>query len=178
MIDYSKVETGIKLILEGIGEDCTRDGLVDTPKRVAKAYGELFAGYDQTPQEHLGVTFETSDSQLVVVRDIKFYSMCEHHMLPFFGTVDIIYTPNNKVVGLSKLARLVEVYARRLQIQEQLTYQIAQGILKELNSQGVYVRIKGQHMCMSMRGVNNDATTVTTYNHGIDVKEALLLLGA
>lgn len=177
MIDQEKIQQGVKLILEGIGEDLNRDGLKATPQRVAKAYQEIFAGYDQTSSVHLSTTFETTDSQLVVVRDIKFYSMCEHHMLPFFGTVDIIYLPGTKVVGLSKLARLVEVFARRLQIQEQMTYQIADSILSELKTDGVYVRVRGSHMCMSMRGVNNDAQTVTVYNKGIDAHEAALLLG-
>ena len=126
MFDKDKIEEGIRLLLEGIGEDTTREGLVDTPNRVARMYEELCAGMNQDPMEHLSKTFSCDNENVVIEKDITFYSTCEHHLMPFYGKAHIAYIPNGKVVGISKLARTVEVYARRLQIQEQMTNQIDQ----------------------------------------------------
>ena len=128
MFDKDKIEEGIRLLLEGIGEDTTREGLVDTPNRVARMYEELCAGMNQDPMEHLSKTFSCDNENVVIEKDITFYSTCEHHLMPFYGKAHIAYIPNGKVVGISKLARTVEVYARRLQIQEQMTNQIADAI--------------------------------------------------
>ncbi len=177
MIDTGKIEQAVSLMLEAIGEDPKRDGLIETPARVARSFEKLYGGYEQTANEHLATTFEVDDSQLVVVKDIEYYTMCEHHMLPFYGKVTIAYIPGNKVVGLSKLARVVEVYARRLQIQEKFTQQICKAIYDQLGCEGVFVKVEGEHMCMSMRGVEKAANTITTYKCGtIEDKEMLLTL--
>lgn len=144
------------------GENPGREGLGDTPKRVSKMYEEIFAGYEQKPEEVLGTCFATDNSEMVVVRDIDYYSTCEHHMVPFFGKVHIGYVPNGKVLGLSKFARLVEIFARRLQIQEQMTEQIAAAIEEHLKPHGVIVVVEGQHLCMMMRGVQKLNSTTTT----------------
>lgn len=168
MVDQEKVERAIKLLLEGIGEDPERDGLRETPQRVARMYAEIAGGMDQSAAEHLAKTFDVTGSDMVVERDIPFYSLCEHHLLPFFGVVHIAYIPNGKVVGLSKLARTVEVFARRLQVQERLTGQIADSIMDELDARGAMVLVKAEHMCMSMRGVCKPGTqTVTTARRGV-----------
>jgi len=155
-IDLKKIETATKMILEAIGEDINREGLIKTPKRVAKAFEEICNGYFKDPKEVLNdALFESTNNEMVVVRDIEFYSMCEHHILPFFGRVHVAYIPDKKVVGLSKIPRMVEVFARRLQIQEQLTEQIADAIMDVVKPKGVGVVIHARHMCMEMRGVKS-----------------------
>ena len=167
MVDKAKVEAAIQLLLEGIGEDVNREGLVDTPARVARMYEEICGGLDETAEEHLSKTFTSSNSEMVIEKDITFYSLCEHHLMPFYGKAHIAYIPNGKVVGLSKLARTVEVFARRPQIQEQLTGQIADAIMEILKPQGVMVYMEAEHMCMTMRGVKKPgAKTITTACRG------------
>lgn len=167
MVDKAKVEAAIQLLLEGIGEDVNREGLVDTPARVARMYEEICGGLDETAEEHLSKTFTSSNSEMVIEKDITFYSLCEHHLMPFYGKAHIAYIPNGKVVGLSKLARTVEVFARRPQIQEQLTGQIADDIMEILKPQGVMVYMEAEHMCMTMRGVKKPgAKTITTACRG------------
>ncbi len=163
VMDKEKIEEGIRLILEGIGEDGEREGLKDTPYRISSMCEEIFGGYGKDPSIPLGRTFTSDTGDIVIEKDIRFYSVCEHHLLPFFGTVSIGYVPDGKVVGLSKLARTVEIFARRAQIQEQLTSQIADAIQTHLSPKGVIVVIKAEHMCMSMRGVNKPGTQTMTY---------------
>ena len=166
-MDQDKIREGVRLILEGIGEDPSREGLVDTPERISRMYQEICGGYTQSAQEHLSKTFTVGSSELVMEKDIPFYSLCEHHMLPFFGKVAIAYIPNGKVVGISKLARTVEVYARRLQIQENMTGEIADAIMEYLHPQGVMVCVQAEHLCMTMRGIKKPgAQTVTTAARG------------
>ena len=168
MVDQEKVEAAIKLLLEGIGEDPTREGLLETPARVARMYGEIAGGMDQSAEEHLSKTFAVASNDLVIERDITFYSLCEHHLLPFYGKATIGYIPNGRVAGLSKLARTVEVYARRLQLQERLTAQVADALMNELDAKGALVMIEAEHMCMSMRGVQKPGTqTVTLVKRGV-----------
>lgn len=150
-------------ILNGIGEDLDRDGLVDTPARAAKAMAYLTQGYNQTLEEVLnGAVFASDSEEMVIVRDIELYSMCEHHMLPFIGKAHVAYLPTKKVIGLSKIARIVDMYARRLQIQENLTQQIARAISEVTGGLGVGVVIEAQHMCMMMRGVQKQNSMMTT----------------
>lgn len=163
MVDKKKVEEGIKLILEGIGEDVEREGLKDTPARIARMYEELFAGMDDDAKIHLSRTFTATNNEMIIEKDIVFYSNCEHHMVPFYGKAHIAYIPDKKVVGLSKLARCVEVYARRLQIQEQMTAQIADAIMEHLKPRGVMVVVEAEHMCMTMRGVKKPGSKTVTY---------------
>lgn len=163
MFDKDKIEEGIRLLLEGIGEDTTREGLVDTPNRVARMYEELCAGMNQDPMEHLSKTFSCDNENVVIEKDITFYSTCEHHLMPFYGKAHIAYIPNGKVVGISKLARTVEVYARRLQIQEQMTNQIAEAIEDCLGAKGVFVMVEAEHMCMSARGIKKPGSKTTTF---------------
>ncbi|MGN0590966.1 GTP cyclohydrolase I FolE [Ruminococcus sp.] len=162
-MDTEKIRQGVRLLLEGIGEDLNREGLKDTPDRVARMYEELFAGYGDRASDHLSTTFTSKDSEMVVEKDITFYSTCEHHLLPFFGKVHIAYIPDGKVVGISKLARTVEVYARRLQIQEQMTAQIADALMKELHPKGAMVAVDAEHTCMTMRGIRKPGTRTLTY---------------
>ena len=162
MIDQEKIKEGVKLILEGIGENPEREGLLATPDRVARMYTEIFKGLEETPEIHLSKVFSAGSSKVVLEKDITFYSTCEHHLLPFYGKVHIAYLPGEKVVGLSKLARTVEVYARRPQIQEQLTGQIADAIMKYLAPKGVMVVVEAEHMCMTMRGVQKPGTITVT----------------
>lgn len=162
-MDKKKIEEGVRLILEGIGEDGEREGLKDTPFRVSNMCEEIFGGYVQDPKEPLSRTFTSETGDVVIEKDIRFYSVCEHHLLPFFGTVSIGYVPDGKVVGLSKLARTVEIFARRAQIQEKMTTQIAEAIQNELKPKGVIVVAKAEHMCMSMRGVKKPGTETMTY---------------
>lgn len=163
MIDQEKVKEAVRLLLEGIGEDVNREGLKDTPDRIARMYEELLSGMDEDPKVHLSKTFTVANSEMVVEKDITLYSMCEHHMLPFYGKAHIAYIPDGKVVGLSKLARTVEVFARRLQIQEQLTNQIAEALMENLHPKGVMVMIEAEHMCMTMRGVKKPGSQTVTY---------------
>ena len=162
MVDQDKVREAVRLLLEGIGEDPTREGLVETPDRVARMYSELCDGMDRSASEHLSKTFAVSGDDLVIERDITFYSLCEHHMLPFYGKAAIGYIPNGRVAGLSKLARTVEVFARRLQLQEQLTAQVADALMAELDCKGAIVYMEDEHMCMTMRGVQKPGTKTAT----------------
>ena len=162
-MDKDKIEQSVRLFLEGIGEDVQREGLQDTPLRVANMCEEIFGGIGQSPEEHLEKTFTSTRSDMVIEKDINFYSVCEHHLLPFYGVVHIGYIPDGKVVGLSKLARTVEVYARRAQIQEQLTGQIADAIMEFLQPKGVIVMIEAEHMCMTMRGIKKPGTKTISY---------------
>ena len=162
MVDQDKVSEAVRLLLEGIGEDPTREGLVETPDRVARMYSELCDGMDRSASEHLSKTFAVSGDDLVIERDITFYSLCEHHMLPFYGKAAIGYIPNGRVAGLSKLARTVEVFARRLQLQEQLTAQVADALMAELDCKGAIVYMEAEHMCMTKRGVQKPGTKTAT----------------
>lgn len=161
-MDKEKIKQAISLFLEGIGEDKNREGLLDTPERIAQMCEELFAGYTSDASEHLSRTFTSEQSELVIEKDITFYSVCEHHFLPFYGKVHIGYIPDGKVVGLSKLARTVEVFARRAQIQEQMTNQIAQAIMDTLQPKGVIVMVEAEHMCMTMRGIKKPGSQTVT----------------
>lgn len=157
------IKDAYSTILESIGEDPTRDGLVDTPSRAAKAMRYLTQGYDQTLEEVLnGAVFESDSDEMVIVRDIEMYSLCEHHLLPFIGKCHVAYLPRGKVIGLSKVARIVDMYARRLQIQESLTQQIADAVLQVTDGIGVGVIVESQHMCMMMRGVQKQNSSMTT----------------
>lgn len=169
-MDTDKIEQGVRLILEGIGEDPDREGLKKTPARVARMYEEVFAGLEQDPHEHFETLFDEHHQEMVLVKDISFYSMCEHHLVPFFGVAHVGYIPakDGKICGLSKLARLVEVYAKRPQVQERLTSQIADTLMHEINPQGVIVVLEAEHMCMSMRGVKKPGShTVTSAVRGV-----------
>ena len=167
MVDKEKIRKAVRLLLEGIGEDVNREGLKDTPDRVARMYEEIFGGMEEDPGEHLLRTFTADNSEMVVEKDITFYSTCEHHLMPFYGKAHIAYIPDGKVVGLSKLARTVEVYARRPQIQEQMTTQIAEAIMEHLKPQGVMVMVEAEHLCMTMRGVEKPGSqTVTMATRG------------
>ncbi|RLA70958.1 MAG: GTP cyclohydrolase I FolE [Epsilonproteobacteria bacterium] len=169
MTKDEEFEQAITKVLELLGEDPKREGLEKTPNRVAKALKFLTEGYDQDPEEILGeALFTTSNDEMVLVRDIEFYSMCEHHMLPIIGRVHVAYIPDGKVVGLSKIPRIVNVYARRLQIQEQMTEQIADAILNTIKPKGVAVVVHARHMCMEMRGVQKiNSTTVSSALRGL-----------
>lgn len=167
MIDKEKIKQAVTLLLEGIGEDVEREGLCETPDRIARMYEEIFAGLEQTPKEALSKTFVVEEAGMVLEKDIVFYSTCEHHLLPFYGKAHVAYIPDGKVVGLSKLARTVEVYARRPQLQEQLTAQIADALMEHLKPKGVMVMLEAEHMCMTMRGVKKPgAQTVTLTTRG------------
>mgnify|MGYP000547251614 CR=1 FL=1 len=175
MVDKAKVEQAIRLLLEGIGEDVEREGLKETPNRIARMCEEIYGGLDQEADEHLLKQFEVENNEMVLEKDITFYSMCEHHLVPFFGKAHIAYIPaaDGRVCGLSKLARLVEVYAKRPQVQERLTSQIADTLVEQLNPQGVVVVLEAEHMCMSMRGVKKPgAKTVTNAMRGIFKEDA------
>lgn len=162
-IDPKKIEDAARQILIGIGEDPEREGLLKTPQRVAKAYAELMDGYSKNPEKLInGAFFGVDYDQMVVVNDIEFYSMCEHHMLPFFGHAHVAYLPNGKVIGLSKIPRIVDMFAHRLQVQERMTQQIAELINDQIHPQGVAVVVEAQHMCMTMRGVKKQEATMTT----------------
>jgi GTP cyclohydrolase I len=160
-----EAEAAVRTLIRWAGDDPTREGLLDTPKRVAKAYRELFAGYDAAPEDILARTFSdvAGYSDMVIVRDIAFHSHCEHHMVPFHGVAHIAYLPESGVLGLSKMARLVDLYARRLQTQETMTSQIAKALDESLRPEGVVVMIEAEHMCMAMRGIQKQgAKTITT----------------
>ena len=168
MVDKQKVEQAIRLLLEGIGEDTEREGLKDTPDRIARMCMEIYGGLDEEADHHLAKQFDVENNEMVLEKDITFYSMCEHHLMPFYGKAHVAYIPDGKVVGLSKLARTVEVYARRLQIQERMTAQIADDIMKYLVPQGVMVMLEAEHMCMTMRGIKKPGSqTVTMVTRGV-----------
>lgn len=167
-MDKKKIEEGVRLILEGIGEDINREGLLETPDRIARMYEELAAGYTDDAAEHLKKRFHVDNNDMVMEKDIPFYSFCEHHMLPFYGKVAVAYIPNGEVVGLSKIARTLEVFAKRFQLQERLTAQIADVFMEELKPYGVMVLIEAEHMCMTMRGIKKPgAKTVTVVTRGV-----------
>ena len=167
-MDAEKIKSGVRLLLEGMGEDPQREGLIETPDRIARMYAELAAGYTEDAAEHLAVRFHVEEGGIVLEKDIRFYSMCEHHLLPFYGTAAVAYIPDGEVVGLSKIARTVEVYARRLQLQERMTAQIADAFMENLNPKGVMVYVEAEHMCMSMRGVSKPgASTATLAKRGV-----------
>lgn len=169
-VDQARIQAAVVEILEAIGEDPARDGLVDTPARVARMYAEIFGGLREDPTEHLQVTFEAGHDEMVMVRDIPMYSCCEHHLLPWVGKAHVAYIPNDdgRVTGLSKLARLVDGYAKRPQVQERLTSQIADAIDLALQPKGAMVVIEAEHLCMSMRGIRKPgSTTVTSAVRGL-----------
>lgn len=162
MIDQEKIAAGVRMILEGLGENLKREGLRDTAERVARMYAELLQGSHEDPREHLTVVFDEQHDEMVLVRDVPFSSMCEHHILPFHGRVHAAYIPRGKVVGLSKIARVIESFARRLQVQERMTAQIADLLMEELDPQGVGVVIEASHTCMTMRGVKKPGSLMVT----------------
>ncbi len=162
-MDKQKIQEATRLFLEGIGEDINREGLLETPERVARMCEEIYGGLTQDPGTHLQKTFSVTSSDMVIEKDIPFYSTCEHHLLPFYGVAHIAYIPHGRVVGLSKLARTLEVFARRPQIQEQLTAQIADSLMTYLEPKGVMIMIEAEHMCMSMRGIKKAGTKTVTY---------------
>lgn len=162
-MDREKVIKAVEDLLDALGEDRKREGLQDTPRRVADAYAELLSGEGQTAEEHLSRTFTSNSGDTVVESDIYFSSLCEHHLMPFFGKIAIAYVPDGRVVGISKLARTVEVFARRLQIQERLTSQIAEEIMRVLKPKGVFVVCEAEHTCMTCRGVKKAGSKTLTY---------------
>lgn len=175
VMDKDKIKEGVRLILEGIGEDINREGLLETPDRIAKMYEELAAGYTDSAAEHLAKRFHVEVNDMVLEKDIHFYSFCEHHMLPFYGNAAIAYIPNGEVVGLSKIARTVEVFAKRFQLQERMAAQIADAFMEELKPKGVMVLIEAEHMCMTMRGIKKPgAKTVTVVARGAFEKDEKL----
>lgn len=174
-MDKDKIKHGVQLIIEGIGEDAAREGLIETPDRIARMYEEIFAGLNEDASIHLSKTFSTQNTDMIIEKDITFYSMCEHHFLPFYGKAHIAYIPNGRVAGLSKLARTVEVYARRPQLQERMTVQIADAIMENLDAKGAMVIIEAEHMCMTMRGIKKPGSrTVTISSKGIFTEDAEL----
>ena len=164
MIDEDAIKRAVATIIKAIGENPEREGLVGTPERIAEMYAELFMGLAMDPKEELIVGYEEGHREMIIVRDIPFYSMCEHHLLPFYGTVHIGYIPdiNGRIVGISKLARVVEIVARRPQIQERMTGQIADAIMEGLKPSGVVVVTQAEHLCMIMRGVKKPGSTIVT----------------
>ena len=167
MVDKAKVEQAIRLLLEGIGENPDREGLKDTPDRIARMCTEIYGGLDEEAYQHLLKQFQVENNEMVLEKDITFYSMCEHHLMPFYGKAHIAYIPNGKVTGLSKLARTVDVYARRPQIQERLTVQIADALDRVLEPKGVMVMLEAEHTCMTMRGIKKPGSkTMTVITRG------------
>ena len=163
MMDEEKIKKGFELILEGLGEDKDREGLIDTPDRVYRMYQEIFSGMTMDETEPLKKKFTCADTGMILEKDITFYSTCEHHFMPFFGKAHIAYIPDGQVVGLSKLARCVEICSKRPQIQEQMTDQIATAIMKELSPKGLMVMLEAEHTCMTMRGVKKPGSKTVTY---------------
>lgn len=180
-VDHEKIEKAVTMILEAVGENPDREGLIETPKRVAKMYAEMFEGIHKDPKDYFETVFHENHDELVLVKDIAFHSMCEHHLVPFFGHAHIAYLPRDGVVaGLSKLARAVETTARRPQLQERVTSTVADAMMDMLNPIGVYVVIEAEHMCMTMRGIRKPgAKTITTVARGVyehdDVKRSEIL---
>ncbi|MEX0913669.1 MAG: GTP cyclohydrolase I FolE [Demequina sp.] len=169
-VDRPRVEAAVREILAAIGEDPDRDGLQDTPARVARAYEEFFAGLTQDPAEVLSAVFELGHEEMILVKDIELYSMCEHHLVPFHGVAHVAYIPgeDGRITGLSKVARLVDMYARRPQVQERLTTQVADALVTHLGVRGVMVVVEAEHLCMSMRGVRKPGSrTVTSAVRGV-----------
>ena len=162
-VDYEKIEKAVTMILEAVGENPEREGLVDTPKRVAKMYAEVFEGLHKDPKEYFKTVFNENHDEVVLVKDIPFHSVCEHHLVPFFGHAHVAYIPRDGVVaGLSKLARAVETTARRPQLQERITSTVADAMMEMLNPMGVYVVVEAEHMCMAMRGIQKQNSVTTT----------------
>ena len=168
-VDHGKIEEAVRLILEAVGEDPDREGLLDTPKRVAKMYEEVFGGIGEDPREYFKTVFHEDHDELVLVKDIHFQSMCEHHLLPFYGKAHVAYIPRNgEVAGLSKLARAVEAVSRRPQLQERITAEVADALTEMLDPLGVYIVVEAEHMCMTMRGIRKPGSkTVTAAARGI-----------
>jgi GTP cyclohydrolase I len=169
-IDRPRIEAAVREMLAAVGEDPARDGLVDTPRRIAKMYEEIFSGLHEDPAKHLTVTFEADHDEMVMVRDIPLHSMCEHHLVPFAGRAHVAYIPGDdgRITGLSKIARLVDGFAKRPQVQERLTTQIADALLETLRPGGVLVMIEAEHFCMSMRGVKKPGSlTITSAVRGL-----------
>ncbi len=171
-IDKEKIQKAVTMILEAIGEDPSREGLIDTPKRVSNMYEELSAGYRDDEKTHLAKTFDVESSDWVIEKDVTFSSMCEHHLMPFFGKMAIAYIPTGKVVGLSKLARTVEVFARRLQLQERLTNNVADAVASNLQAKCVIVLCEAEHTCMTSRGVKKVGSKTITYSVRGEVEES------
>ena len=161
-IDADKIKKAVRDILVAVGEDVEREGLKDTPERVARMYAELLGGMREEPEKHLRSVFTENYEEIVLLRDIPFYSICEHHMMPFIGSAHVAYLPSGSVLGVSKLARIVDSFARRLQTQERLTYQIADFIMNSLKSQGVAVVLEASHSCMTIRGIKKPGSTMVT----------------
>ena len=161
-VDHERVKTAVREILEAIGEDPEREGLVETPRRIAEMYAELFSGIGEDPRKVLATTFSESHKEMVVLKNIPFYSLCEHHFLPFHGTAHVGYVPEGRVVGVSKLARVVDILARRPQMQERLTSEIADTIMDGLSPDGAAVVIEAEHLCLTMRGVQKPGTVMVT----------------
>ena len=167
MVDKVKIEQAVRLLLEGIGEDITREGLIDTPDRIARMCEEIYGGLGHEADQHLLKQFPVENNEIVLEKDITFYSMCEHHLMPFYGKAHLAYIPNGKVTGLSKLARTVEVYSRSPQIQERLTVQIADALERTLDPKGIMVMLEAEHTCMTMRGIKKPGSkTITTVTRG------------
>jgi GTP cyclohydrolase I len=162
VLDHERVKAAVIELLAAIGEDPDRDGLAETPRRIADMYAEVFGGLAMDPADYLRVGFEVAHDEMVILRNIPFYSMCEHHFLPFHGEAHLGYIPKGRVVGISKLARVVEAFARRPQIQEQLTSQVAEAIMEALDPDGVAVVIEAEHLCMTMRGVKKPGSRMVT----------------
>lgn len=175
IVDENKIREAVRLLLEGIGENPDREGLRETPDRIARMYGEIFSGMGEDAGGHLSKVFSVDSREMVLERDIVFYSMCEHHMLPFFGKAHVAYIPDGRVTGLSKLARTVEVYARRLQLQERMTAQIADAVMEGLAPLGVMTVVEAEHMCMTMRGIKKPGSrTVSVAVRGVFAEDEKL----
>lgn len=175
MFDHEKIKQGVRMILEGVGEDPGREGLVETPDRVARMYEEIFSGLYMDATEPLAKRFHVVGNEMVLEKDIVFYSTCEHHLMPFFGKAHVAYIPKGEVVGLSKIARTVEVFAKRPQLQEQLTAQIADAINEHLHPMGVMVMVEAEHTCMTMRGVKKPGSKTVSYvTRGIFAEDTAL----
>ncbi|WAH39244.1 GTP cyclohydrolase I FolE [Alicyclobacillus dauci] len=182
-MDIAKIEEAVRMILTAVGEDPNREGLLDTPSRVARMYQEIFSGLHSDPKEELSARFNVEHGEMVFVREIPFYSMCEHHLLPFYGHAHVAYLPHNNVVtGLSKLARLVDTVAKRPQVQERMTNQIADALAEELEAEGVMVVIDAEHLCMNMRGIKKPGSKTMTlavrgrYESDLYMREEVLQL--
>ena len=174
MVDKQKVEQAIRLLLEGIGEDTEREGLKDTPDRIARMCMEIYGGLDEEADHHLAKQFEVENNEMVLEKDITFYSMCEHHFLPIFGKIDIAYIPNGKIVGFGDIIKVIDILSKRPQIQERLGVQIADAIYETLNCQGVMIIIKAKHMCMTMRGEKRvNSEIITTSYRGVFEDDAV-----
>jgi GTP cyclohydrolase IA len=173
-VDFDKLKEAVRMILEAVGEDPDREGLLDTPKRVAKMYAEVFSGLGKNPEEELSAIFNEMHEEVVIVKDIPFFSVCEHHLVPFYGKAHVAYIPSNgRVTGLSKLARVVETVARQPQLQERITATVADTLVNKLEPKGVAVIVEAEHMCMTMRGVKKPgASTITTAVRGLYAEDA------